>query len=150
MPRQARLLPIIELGEERMVATLSPTTPPGFETLPVLDLAAPDISAESNRRLAALRAAGPLSVRSDEPSTRYMILSGPEAVPTLSWTRSRSHPGRLPPLPSGRGPAAPRRRTRRHESRCSGSPSCARRRSAREARPSAPPPPPRSARESAV
>jgi cytochrome P450/ferredoxin-NADP reductase len=43
-----------------MVATLSPTTTPTFETLPVLDLAAPDISAESNRRLATLRAAGPV------------------------------------------------------------------------------------------
>src|ERR1700716_2648092 len=43
-----------------MVTTSSQPAIPGLEVLPVLDLAAPDMTTEGNRRLAALRAAGPL------------------------------------------------------------------------------------------
>src|ERR1700704_2341933 len=46
-------------GGERMVATLSESMTPGFDMLPVLDLAAPGITIDGNRRLATLRAAGP-------------------------------------------------------------------------------------------
>src|SRR5258708_317762 len=43
-----------------MVTTLSHSTIPGLDALPVLDLAAPDLIVEGNPRLAMLRAAGPL------------------------------------------------------------------------------------------
>jgi cytochrome P450/ferredoxin-NADP reductase len=42
-----------------MVATISQPLTSVFDTLPVLDLAAPDITLEGNRRLADLRVAGP-------------------------------------------------------------------------------------------
>ena len=42
-----------------MVATISQPLTSVFDTLPILDLAAPDITIEANRRLANLRAQGP-------------------------------------------------------------------------------------------